>query len=73
MKNRTLPDGWWWEACKHCGLPTMVSESGSVYGGSIGHGCVRCVLRVAEERGVREAITEGMRALSAPSGRPADE
>ena len=68
MKNRTLPVGYWWEPCKRCELPTIVQESASVNGGSLSYGCPSCILFVADKAGVRDAITEGMRALAAPSG-----
>jgi hypothetical protein len=64
MRTKLLPDGYFWEPCKTCSLPTIISSSTSVYGGTISYGCSRCIIRVAEARGVRDQITAGMRALA---------
>lgn len=55
--NRTLEQGRGWEPCKDCGLPCIISESWSAYGGAINHGCAACLVkqRNALEMAAKEA------------------
>lgn len=43
--NRFLEVGRGWLPCKTCGLPCIISDSGSVNGGTISHGCAHCVVQ----------------------------
>ncbi len=55
--NRVLDSGRGWEPCRDCGLPCIISESWSVYGGTISYGCAACLVkqRNALELAAKEA------------------
>jgi len=48
MGSRTLPEGMTWEDCRTCGCLTIVSESSSVYGGTISC-CYECMKKSRAE------------------------